>query len=81
MKPNQKIKSLEYSPKSNEKEENSREYVIKEAEMVISSFLNKNDITGKKELEMLKKKNKKLRLTSVILSVITIVSIIIEIII
>ena len=52
LKPNKRIASFEYSPKKGEQEGTSREYIVKEAEMVISSYLDKNDITGKKKLKI-----------------------------
>lgn len=70
LKPNQKIKSIEYSPRQidGQSDVNSQDYIIKEAEMVISSYLNKNDITGNRKIEKLEKTNKRLKLTSIILS-------------
>lgn len=70
LKPNQRIKNLEYSPKQTETSNNtnSQDYVVKEAEMVISTYLTKNDITGNKKIEELEKKNKKLKMLSIILA-------------
>lgn len=76
LKPNQRIESFEYSPKQEEQsgqERNSKEYIVKEAEMVISSYLNKNDIAGKRELQMLKAKNKKLKIATLVFASLTVV--------
>lgn len=70
LKPNQKIKNLEYTPKQNgvQNSANSQDYIVKEAEMVISTYLTKNDITGNKKIENLEKKNKRLKILSIILA-------------
>lgn len=62
-----KVKLPEYTPKKEEKveKENSREYILKEAQMVIADYLstveNKKMIVGKKT-EILEKKYRRLRL-------------------
>ena len=66
LKPNQKIEIT--TPKQEERA-NSNDYVIKEAEMVISSYLNKNDTSIKKEFEKLRKQCRKLKIISISLLV------------
>ena len=74
LKPNKKKESFEYAKKQIEKNKfgNSKDYVIKEAEILIDSFLNKNDIANKKEIDKLKSKNKRLKKINIILSCILI---------
>jgi len=73
LKPNQKIENFEHITKSSSQNiSNSKDYIVKEAEMVISSFLSKNDNSSKKEIENLKRKNKNLKLLSVVSSVLMI---------
>lgn len=78
LKPNQK---LEYIPKKKENEhtELSNDYIIKEAEMVITSFLNRNNNLSRRETERLKRYNKKLRIINAVLSLLLVVCIIVNI--
>ena len=68
LKQNQK---LEYIPKEDDEEINevANDYIVKEAEMVISSYLNRNNNLTKREVEKLKRRNKKLKIANYVLSV------------
>ena len=81
LKPNQKIENIEYTPKRNETVGGTKDYVVKEAEMIISSYLNKNNNNDikKKEIDELKKKNKKLKVISISLGIITFIVTIINV--
>lgn len=80
LKPNHKIKSVEHIQKRNDKpaNNNSQDYIIKEAEMVISSFLSRNDISNNKKVKKLEQKYKRLKITSAVLSLIIFAGIIIN---
>lgn len=72
LKPNQKVKNFEYIQKKTESLANSssKEYIIKEAEMVISSYLNRNDISNTKQIRKLEEKCKRLSITCIIMGLI-----------
>ncbi|MBO5348674.1 MAG: hypothetical protein J6A89_02475 [Clostridia bacterium] len=74
-KDNKKAKKYEYTNKfknENEKNKDNQNYVIKEAELIISDYL-KNSESDDSDI---KKKNKRLKLTNIILGFLLIVSII-----
>ena len=81
LKPNQKVKNTEYAVKKFEKGkgENPDEYVVKEAEMLISSYLSRNDISNSKEIKKLERKYKRMKMLTVFLGIIIISIIIIKI--
>lgn len=74
LKPNQKVKNIEYTAKKFEKgrEGNPDDYIVKEAEMLISSYLSKNDISNSKKIKQLEKKYKRLKMLSIFLGIIII---------
>ena len=74
-KDNKKVKKFEYTNKfknSNEQNQENNNYIVKEAELVISDYI-KNSENNKNDI---KKKNKKLKLANIILGILLIVSII-----
>lgn len=72
-KDNKKAKKYEYTNKfKNTKSNNNNDFVIKEAELIISDYLKKSEVNNKD----FQKKNKKLKLINVILGFLLIVSII-----
>lgn len=74
-KENKKAKKFEFSNKfreNNGENNDDKKYIIKEAELIISDYLNSSE----SESSDLKRKNKRLRLTSIILGFFLIVSII-----
>ena len=74
-KDNKKAKKYEYTNKFRKNNENNQEdnnYVVKEAELIISDYL-KNSESNSKDIKM---KNKKLKLVNIILGFLLIVSII-----
>ena len=74
-KDNKKAKKYEYTNKFKKDNENNKEdndYVIKEAELIISDYL-KSSENNSKDMQM---KNKKLKLINIILGFLLIVSII-----
>lgn len=74
-KENKKAKKFEFSNKFRENNggnNDDKKYIIKEAELIISDYLNSSE----SESSDLKRKNKRLKLTSIILGFFLIVSII-----
>ncbi len=76
LKKNQKIKKLEYADNKSDNfsEDNNRdnedEYVVKEAELLISNYIKKlenQDLTGKKVVMELVKKYNKLKIIAIVL--------------
>lgn len=87
LKQNKKIKKLELIEnnkfKTNkEKEKNTNEYVLKEAQMLISYYMDKIDKNNKKEIpnKILKKKYKRLKLYSLVTSISLFISLVINLI-
>ena len=85
LKPNKKIKKLEVMEKSKngktiKNDTKSNKYVLKEAEMLLASYISKIDRKQKKKnkYEMLNRKYKMLKKYTVISSLILIISIIIN---
>ncbi len=84
LKNNKKIKALErIENKNNSKlqKENSREYIVKEAEMIISNYLSK--IEKEKQIKsysvkQMENKYKKLKMVTIILSAIIIINTIVN---
>lgn len=69
--------------KNNKEDKNSKDYIIKEAEIVISNYISKienQDIKGKKELKQLERKYKKLKLCTIGIVIVTGISFIFNII-
>lgn len=80
LKPNQKFKKY-IEKQENQKEEMSTDYVVKEAEMVVSNYLSKiedNKTIRNLEVQKIEKKYRKLRNLSWILGGILILNIIIN---
>ncbi len=85
LKNNKKIKALErIENKNNSKlqKENSREYIVKEAEMIISNYLSK--IEKEKQIKsysvkQMENKYKKLKMVTIILSAIIIINTIVNV--
>ena len=78
LKGNQKIKKLEYAENKSEKfssendREDENEYVVKEAELLISNYINKlenQDLTGRRSETDLMRKYKALKIVSVVLGI------------
>ncbi len=92
LKANKKIKNLELiqkksenfkNSKNNKEDKDNQEYIVKEAELVISNYISKieeQDIKGKKELKQLEKKYKKLKVCTLGIIVVMILSLIFNII-
>ena len=92
LKANKKIKKLEYSENKSEKFKNYKEnnnkinkqdYIIKEGEFVISNYISKiesQDIKGKEEYKKLKEKYKKLKVCTIAVTVVMIISFVINLI-
>ena len=80
LKPNHKLEYISKKEEKSEKEFNndSNNYIVKEAEMVITSFLRKNDNLSKREVEKLKRKNKKLKITNWFLFALSVLLIIVK---
>ena len=83
LKTNKRIKKLELAKnksenfRNNKEEKNKDDYIIKEAELVISNYISKienQDIKGKKELKQLEKKYKKLKVCTIGISIVMIIS-------
>ena len=82
LKKNQKIKKMEYAETksdafSDAREQGENAYVVKEAEMLISDYIKKietQDLTGKKNEQILLKKYKKLKIFSLILVISLVIS-------
>lgn len=85
LKNNKKIKALErIENKNNSKlqKENSREYIVKEAEMIVSNYLSK--IEKEKQIKsysvkQMENKYKKLKMVTIILSAIIIINTIVNV--
>ena len=76
LKPNIKIKSLDVIDKNNKKpkKENSKKYIINEAEMLISNYIYKLENGKNKNIKInkkIEKKYKRLKVVSVALGIIT----------
>lgn len=78
LKENQKIKKLEYADRKTEKfssssdRDDENEYVVKEAELLISNYINKvenQDLIGRKNEKELMRKYKTLKIVSVVLGI------------
>lgn len=78
LKRNQKIKKLEYADNKSDNfsedydRDNEDEYVVKEAELLISNYINKlenEDLTGKKMESELEKKYNKLKMLAIVLGI------------
>lgn len=92
LKANKKTKNLELiqkksenfkNSKNNKEDKDNQEYIVKEAELVISNYISKieeQDIKGKKELKQLEKKYKKLKVCTLGIIVVMILSLIFNII-
>ena len=86
LKPNIKLKSLDTTKKNNEnnkklKQENSKKYIINEAEMLISNYISKIENDKNKNIKANKKieeKCKRLRMTSIVLGIMLFVSFLIK---
>ena len=81
LKPNKNFKQNLQKEQENVDERLSADYVVKEAEMVISNYLSKIEdkkIIRTSEMEKIKKKYKKLKKTSMILAGILVLNIIIN---
>ena len=81
LKPNKNFKQNLQKQQENVDERLSADYVVKEAEMVISNYLSKIEdkkIIKASEMEKMKRKYKKLKNTSVVLAGILILNIIIN---
>ena len=66
-----------------EKKEQNQDYIIKEAEFVISNYISKiesQDIKGKEEYKKLKEKYKKLKVCTIAVTVVMIISFVINLI-
>lgn len=82
LKKNQKIRRMQYADNeaenfSDSDRENEDEYVVKEAELVISRYINElesQDLLGKKMNGNLTKKYKNLRIFTTILAIVFIIS-------
>lgn len=82
LKPNIKLKSLDVSSKNNRKnkktkEENSKKYIINEAEMLISNYISKIENDKNKKIKANKKiedKCKRLKMVSVFLGIMLLAS-------
>lgn len=82
LKKNQKIKKMEYAETksdafSDAREQGENAYVVKEAEMLISDYIKKietQDLTGKKNEQILLRKYKKLKIFSLILVISLVIS-------
>lgn len=85
LKPNSRIKKVEYTPKkieaANTKKNNSEDYIIKEAEMVISNYISTIEKEKSSKVLNLEKKYKKLKLTTYSMSIILFISLLINLII
>ena len=83
LKPNIRLKSLDLTPKNNSnnkkvKEEDSKKYIINEAEMLISNYISKVENDKNKNIKVNKKiedKCKRLKMTSVLLGIALLASI------
>lgn len=92
LKANKKIKKLELiqnksenfkNSKNNEEDKNNKDYIVKEAELVISNYISKikdQDTNGQKELKQLEKKYKKLKIRTMVIITVMIISLIFNII-
>lgn len=92
LKANKKIKKLELiqnksenfkNSKNNKEDKCNQDYIVKEAELVISNYISKiedQDIKGKKELKQLEKKYKNLKVCTVGIIVVMILSLIFNVI-
>ncbi len=77
LKPNIKLKSLDKAPKNNKnkktvKTENSKKYIISEAEMLVSNYISKMENDKNKSLKVNKKiedKCKRLKMISIFLGI------------
>lgn len=78
LKPNKKVKVNNTNENSNKESDNTSEYIIKEAEMVINSYLSSADEDIKirsKTIKRIENKYKRLRSINVFLSIISIIMI------
>ena len=92
LKANKKIKKLELiqnksedfkNSKNNKEDKCNQDYIVKEAELVISNYISKiedQDIKGKKELKQLEKKYKNLKVCTVGIIVVMTLSLIFNVI-
>ncbi|MBR2786686.1 MAG: hypothetical protein IKD76_04240 [Clostridia bacterium] len=83
LKKNQKIKKLEYAENNADKfsseklQEKDDEYVVREAELLISNYINKlekQDFTGKKLESAIIKKYKRLKNIAIVLGIFLLIS-------
>jgi len=82
LKPNIKLKSLDITSKNNKKnknlkEENSKKYIINEAEMLISNYISKIENNKNKNIKLNKQiedKCKRLKIVSVFLGIMLLAS-------
>lgn len=86
LKPNIKLKSLDVAPKNNKKnkkvkEENSKKYIINEAEMLVTNYISKIENDKNKKIKANKKiedKCKRLKMVSVFLGIMLLLSFLIR---
>jgi len=85
LKPNSKIKKMEYTQKNldntNIKKDNPNNYIIKEAELIISNYISSIEREKSPKLLKLQKKYNKLKLITYSMSIILCISVLINLII